>query len=105
MVWSVLSGSRIWTLPSHSNLVVSVAAHPNGAILASASWDKEVHVWRMPPHPIPGLKDEDETPKIIAKLKGHGEAVWSICFDAGGDVLASGCRDGSIKLWDPRFRG
>ena len=34
-------------------------------------------------------------------LKGHkvGLGVWSVCFSKNGEILASGSKDKTIKLW------
>ena len=35
-----------------------------------------------------------------AMLKGHTAGIWSVAFSPDGKTLASGARDGEIKLWD-----
>ncbi|NXD88967.1 STRN4 protein, partial [Halcyon senegalensis] len=37
-------------------------------------------------------------------LEGHGDAVWGLAFNAGGDRLASCSADGTLRIWDPRRR-
>ena len=39
-------------------------------------------------------------PKLRKSLEGHTYVVWSVAFSPDGKTLASGSRDGSIKLWD-----
>jgi WD40 repeat protein len=36
----------------------------------------------------------------VRALAGHKAAVWSVAFAPKGNVLASGDRDGSVRLWD-----
>jgi WD40 repeat protein len=36
----------------------------------------------------------------LQTLEGHTDQVHSLCGSADGQRLASGCRDGTIKLWD-----
>ena len=33
-------------------------------------------------------------------LTGHTDTIWSVSISAGGQVLASGGRDGTLRLWD-----
>ena len=42
--------------------------------------------------------------KVIATLKGHGEAVMSVSFSPDGQLLASGSRDQTVKIWDVKTR-
>ena len=34
-------------------------------------------------------------------LAGHTDSILTVAFSPDGSLLASGCRDGSIHLWDP----
>jgi WD40 repeat protein len=36
----------------------------------------------------------------LQTLEGHADEVYSLCASSDGQRLASGCRDGTIKLWD-----
>jgi WD40 repeat protein len=38
--------------------------------------------------------------KEKATLKGHTDYVFSVAFSPDSKTLASGCQDGTIKLWD-----
>lgn len=46
-LWSVASGTLLKTLQGHTDLVTSVAFHPNRHQLASAASDKTVRIWTI----------------------------------------------------------
>jgi WD40 repeat protein len=37
----------------------------------------------------------------LQTLEGHSDSVWTVAFSQDGQLLASGSRDRTIKLWDP----
>jgi WD40 repeat protein len=37
---------------------------------------------------------------VEATLKGHSGSVYSVCFSADGQKLASGGNDKTIKIWN-----
>jgi WD40 repeat protein len=61
---------------------------PNGAILASGSWDKTINLWNV------------LTGKNIKTLSGHSRAVSSVSFSPNGKWLVSGSSDSTLKTWN-----
>ncbi|MBD2534502.1 AAA-like domain-containing protein [Nostoc flagelliforme FACHB-838] len=80
--------NRFW---GHTAAVMAVDVSPDSSLIASASIDKTIKLWRR-----------DGT--AIATLKGHQGAVRSVAFSPDGRILASASEDGTIKLWqrDPK---
>lgn len=58
-------------------------------LLASASYDNNICIY----------KEEDDDWECRATLQGHTSTVWSLCFDATGQRMASCSDDRTVKIW------
>ena len=65
------------------------ARHP---YLFSASLDKEVKCWDL------------EANRVIRNYHGHLSGVYSVALHPALDVLATGGRDATCRLWDMRSK-
>ncbi|BAY78612.1 WD-repeat protein [Nostoc linckia NIES-25] len=89
---STIKGGRLGsgvlsTLNSHSDRVNKVSFSPDGKIIASASYDKTVKLW----------KSGDGT--LFKTLEGHTDQVNSVAFSPDGRIIASASGDKTVKLW------
>ena len=75
-------------IPAHDKDINAVCVSPNDQVVASASQDRTIKVWRMP----------DLTPVTV--LRGHKRGVWSIAFSPVDQALVSASGDKTIKLWN-----
>lgn len=72
----------------HSGRVECVAYSPDGRLLASASDDCTIILWRV----------ADGT--VWRTLRGHTGIAYSVAFSPDGRTLASGGGEGVVRLWD-----
>jgi cytochrome c len=76
-------------LEGHSAPVVALALSPDGATLASASWDHSVRLW-----PLAG-----GTPRV---LEGHTQNVNGLAFTADGGAVVTAGYDATLRIWPLR---
>jgi hypothetical protein len=129
-VWDAVSGQQLRALKAHTGEVISVAWSPDGARLATASWDGKAKVWDAasgrelltvgehdPVHSVTWSPDgarlatasADGTAKVwdvaggrqLLTLQGHAREVWSVAWSPDGGRLATASGDGTAKVWDP----
>ena len=90
-LWDLATGNDA-RLEGHKGQVASLAVSPDGATLASASWDGSVGLWSLP-----GGEN-------LAMMSGHGGVVNDVAFSADGALLYSASADGTIRVWDVAAR-
>lgn len=75
-------------LRGHEDRISSVAWHPDGAIVATGSYDGTVRLWDLRAGTAPTV------------LRGHSDSVTCVRFDHSGRRLASGSWDATARVWD-----
>jgi len=70
-----------------SDHVNGVAFSPNGKLIASASFDGTVKLWRY-------------DGKELESLKGHSDGVFGVTFSPDGKLIASASQDRTTILWN-----
>ncbi len=77
-------------LAAPASPLTTVAIHPTGDILASASLDGAVRLW------------DPQTGVELRTLTGHESWVQGVAFSPDGNTLASASNDNTVRLWDPQ---
>ena len=92
-IWNADTGN-VATARGHDQPIHALAMDPPGQLLASASFDRTVVVWRV--------VWEGSSPRLerAHTLEGHATRVYSVAFHPSEPRLCSGSQDGIIKLWD-----
>jgi cytochrome c len=85
-IWTSGNAQPDAVLEGHTAPIAALALSPDGATLASASWDHTVRLW-----PLAG-----GVPRV---LDGHTQNVNGVAFAPDGRTLVSVSYDQSIRLW------
>ncbi|MDZ7709912.1 MAG: cytochrome C [Roseovarius sp.] len=88
IVWDRTTGAGT-RLEGHQGKVAGLAVSPDGAWIASASWDGSIGLW-----PVAG--------GAARFLSGHDGPVTDVAFGPGGARLYSASADGTLRVWDWR---
>jgi WD40 repeat protein len=75
----------------HEDSIEAVAISPNGALVATASFDRSVRVFDL----ATGAEI-----RTFGGDAGHKGPVLAVAFDAKGDHLATGGADNTVRVWD-----
>ncbi len=85
-IWTSGKAEPDTVLEGHTAPIVALAASPDGATLASASWDHTVRLW-----PLAG-----GAPRVLDE---HTQNVNGVAFTADGRALVSVSYDLSVRIW------
>lgn len=100
-LWDVSEGVERARLGGHRAFVRSLAFAPNGQWLATGSADQTIKLWdvsALNDSPEPGTTAPAPEPSMT--LRGHELEVWGLAFFRDGTTLVSGCKDGTVCVWD-----
>ena len=87
-IWDVAAQTELATIAGHSDCIYAVAFSPDGAQLATASYDRLIKLWDV------------ATGKEIRTLSDHIDAIYALAFTPDGKRLVTGAADRSVKVWD-----
>jgi WD40 repeat protein/serine/threonine protein kinase len=88
ILWKTETGEIRRETAGHGGPLTGVAYRPDGAFIATSSWDRTVKVW------------DAATLDIVQSLAGHQDWVLNVAFSPEGGRIASAGADGAIKVWE-----
>ena len=91
-IWQGNEQTPSTVFEGHTGPVVSLAVSPDGATLASASWDHSLRLW-----PLAG--------GAARVLEGHSQNVNGVAFLPDGRSLVSAGYDATLRIWPLRQAG
>ncbi len=88
-LWSIADRRFDMSLPEHDSAVVDVRFRntSSGWTIISSGWDKTIRI------------TECGSGQVIRVLRGHEDWIMTLGLSSTGNTLASGGRDGELKLW------
>lgn len=83
-------------IAGHKDAVYALAFSPNGKTLATAGYDRLIHLWDV----SNSLSNSAAitTPKLT--LKDHSDTIYGLSFHPDGELLASAGADRAVKVWE-----
>ncbi|MBV7333122.1 WD40 repeat domain-containing protein, partial [Chloroflexi bacterium TSY] len=111
-LWDMQSGQCLKTLTGHTNSVWSIAFSPDSRMLVSGNDDETLRWWDV------------QSGQCLKTLIGYTNSAWALAFspvhkgtrnsgfrhpqtavpdivqERESQILAAGCVDGSVRLWD-----
>ncbi|KAK0137010.1 Coronin-7 [Merluccius polli] len=97
-IWRVPEGGLTETLTEpdvilqgHTEKIYSIGFHPLASdLLVSSSYDLTVRLWDL------------EKGAEVMVLSGHQDQIFALAWSPDGKLLATVCKDGKVRLYDPR---
>src|SRR3989442_1680233 len=107
-IWTLGKTEPDIVLEGHTAPIVALAVSPDGATLASASWDHTVRLWPLAGGALVAAAGIGGTVAVIDRkartltrtLVGPGLPVWSVVFLPDSRTLLTGGADNIIRRWN-----
>jgi WD40 repeat protein len=88
-LWDLNTGQLLHVMTGHTGLVFGVTFSPDGALMASSSFDGTVRLWNV------------ATGGNVQALRGHTDAIFGAAFSPDGSLIAAASPyEDSVRVWD-----
>jgi WD40 repeat protein len=92
IIWEIATGRRLFVLSGHTDMIMEVAYSPDGAYLATGSFDGTARIWNT------------ATGQELFSLSGHTSGVNDVLFSPDGTMIITAGNDGRIMGWNVNSR-
>jgi COMPASS component SWD3 len=86
-LWNLRTSKQFFTLPGHTDTVLSLALSRDGKLLVSGGRDQTICLWDV------------QAGTLLHKFVWHSASVQSVALSLDRQFLASGSLDGTMQLW------
>ncbi|MGE4002714.1 MAG: c-type cytochrome domain-containing protein [Planctomycetaceae bacterium] len=86
-IWDANDGALIRRFDGHRDILYDAELSPDGATLATCSYDKLIILWNA------------ETGEQLRTLDGHNGAVYDVAFSPDGRFLVTASGEATCKVW------
>jgi transcription initiation factor TFIID subunit 5 len=92
-MWDVNRGNAVRMFTGHIGAITTLECSPDGKTLASADDQGQILLWDLP------------SGTLMKRMRGHGKGgIWSLSWSMESTVIASGCADQTVRIWDATQR-
>ena len=81
------SGALVRSFGGHRDLLYDAELSPDGALLATAGYDRSIKLWNV------------ATGDLVRAIDVHNGAIFDLAWHPTGKLLASASADETVKLW------
>lgn len=96
VIWDANNGDKLFTLKGHSQPVLYADFDLNGlyssGLLVTSSADSTAIMWH--------IDINKPEPRLVHRLIGHRDIVWSCKFSPDGRYIVTSSRDGKVMIWN-----
>ena len=100
-IWSYNDGEGLKNVRSlttlHQESVDALDVSPNGELVVTGSWDKQLSLFKLADALNPAIKSADLQ---TASMVGHTRPILCCRFSRDNATVLSSGQDGQVKLWD-----
>lgn len=96
-IWNLRTGETEVVLKYHTEYVNGVSFSPDGSLVATASTDSTIGIWKQR---SPGDWGSGVRTQPDQVLLGHTSMVWSIDFAPRRNLLVSAGNDSEARIWE-----
>jgi len=89
-LWDAQTGKLLASAPRGKERVTGMVFLSDHRTLVTSSWRQNFEVWDV---------STGTNIALVASIPAHGNEVMSLAVTPDGKTLASGCKDGTIKVW------